>query len=297
MKYYIIQLFAALSLTVATQAGPIHVVTSTRDLADFTQHVGGEQVEVKSLVGGKEDTHNVLMKPSMITMLSKADLFIEMGLDMEHAYAPALLAESRNNNIQLGHSGFLDASHGMTVLEVPKSLDRTEGDIHAMGNPHWNLDPVRSEQAVRNIADKLSELDPAHADLFKANAEQYIATLDVKIAEWKARLAGKDIRFVSYHPHFVYFAERFGLKEIGTIQPKAGIEPGPTYIDELVQRMKSEGANLVIRESFFSERFPQEIAGRVGARLAVAPIQVGGVPGADDYISMMDKLVSAFSGN
>lgn len=296
MKHILSVFVLTLAFALAARAEALRVVTSTRDLEDFTRRVGGDFVEVRSLVSGLEDTHNVLMKPSMITMLARADLFIGMGLDLEHAYAPALLAESRNNKIQPGKPGYLEASKGMTVLEIPRTLDRAEGDVHPLGNPHWNLDPERAKQAVQNIADKLAEMEPAHAEAFHANADAYVAVLDGKLKEWRGKLAGKDIRFVSYHPHFAYFADRFGLKEIGTIQPKAGIEPGPKYIEELVARMKSEGANLVVRESFFSERFPKEIADRVGARMAVVPIQVGGVPGADDYISMMDKVIAAFAG-
>lgn len=296
MKRLLTFILLSLGLTAGAGAAPLQVVTSTRDLADFVGQVGGARVAVRSLVSGLEDTHNVLMKPSMITMLARADLFVAMGLDMEHAYAPALLAESRNGAIQVGTSGYLDASHGMAVLDVPASLDRSEGDVHPLGNPHWNLDPERCQQAVRNIAQKLTELDPAHAAEYAANADRYNATLAAKLAEWKARLAGRDIRFVSYHPHFAYFAERFDLRQVGTIQPKAGIEPGPRYIESLVERIKREGANLVVRESFFSDRFPREIAERTGARLIAVPIQVGGLPEADSYLSMMDLLVARFAG-
>ncbi|MCE9616392.1 MAG: metal ABC transporter substrate-binding protein [Lentisphaerae bacterium] len=284
-------------LSLGAQAGPLRVVTATRDLADFVQQVGGEHVSVQSLVSGLDDTHNVLMKPSMVTMLARADLFIEMGLDMEHGYAPGLLAESRNHAIQPGAPGFLDASRGIPVLGVPGSLDRGEGDVHAQGNPHWNLDPERAKIAVRNIAAKLAELDSADAAAFAANAERYIAELDARIREWRARLDGKDIRFVSYHAHFAYFAQCFALKEVGTIQPKAGIEPGPRAMAELMARMSREGANLVVRESFFSDRYPKVVAQRTGARLVAVPIQVGGMPGADTYIAMIDMLVTAFAGD
>lgn len=296
MKHYILTHLLLLALALSVQAAPLRVVTSTPDLADFARHVGGSRIEVKSLVSGREDTHNVLMKPSMITLLAKADLFIEMGLDMEHAYAPALLAESRNSSIQPGKSGFLDASRGISVIGVPESLDRSEGDVHPHGNPHWNLDPQRCQQAVINIADTLSELDPPHAEEFQANAKEYNARLAAKLQEWDAAFAGQDIRFVSYHPHFAYFADRFHLKEMGTIQPKAGVEPGPRAIEDLIARMKRDGANLVVRESFVSDRFPREIAEQTGARLIAAPIQVGGVPDADDYLTMMDILVSRFAG-
>src|SRR5204862_1907281 len=126
------------------------------------QKVGGSSAEVYTMASGLEDPHNVLMKPSMISKLQQADLFIVMGLDLEHAYAPALLNESRNQKIQLGQLGYLDCSKGIAVREVPKSLDRAEGEQHPHGNPHYNLDPGRMKIAAVEIADRMAQLDPAN---------------------------------------------------------------------------------------------------------------------------------------
>jgi zinc/manganese transport system substrate-binding protein len=245
---------------------------------------------------GVEDPHNVLMRPSMVTKLAQADLFVLMGLDLEHAYAPALLMESRNQKIQLGARGYLDCSKGISVREVPKSLDRSEGDVHPMGNPHYNTDPVRMKIVAKEIADRLSQLDPADSAMFQKNAADLQVKLDTKIAEWKAKLAGKDIHFISYHPVWPYFAERFGVHPDGTIQPKPGIEPGPRYIDELISKMKAGNIHLIIKESFYSDRLPKQIAAATGARVESVPILVHGTKDAQDYISMMDHIVNAFAG-
>jgi ABC-type Zn uptake system ZnuABC Zn-binding protein ZnuA len=283
-------------LCVTAHADPIRVVTTIPDLAEFAKRVGGDKVEVSSLSSGEENPHNVLMSPSMVTRLAKADLFIQMGLGFEHAYAPALLAESRNQKIQAGKSGFLDTSGDIRVREVPKSLDRTEGDVHPMGNPHYNLDPEYARRMVKAIAQKLSEMDPANRAFFETNAKNYDAALEKKIREWKATLGGKGIKFISYHPHWVYFAERFGLKDVGTIEPKPGVEPGPRHLEDLINRMKSDGVKLILKESFYSDRLPQEIAKRTGARIASVPIMVGGTPQAEDYIMMMDQIVNSVAG-
>lgn len=287
---------ALLVASVAAHGAPMKVVATVPDLADFATCIGGDKVEVFTMASGKEDAHNVAMRPSMVTRLAQADLFIEMGLGLEHAYAPALLAESRNQKIQPGRPGYLDCSRGIAVRGVPKSLDRSEGDVHPLGNPHYNTDPVRMRVVIQEIATRLSEIDPANAAQFQVNAKQITARLDAKIIEWKQKLAGKNIRFISYHAVWPYFAERFGVQPVGTIQPKPGIEPGPRYVDELIARMKAENVRLIVKESFFSDRLPKQIADATGARLVSVPIQVHATKDATDYIAFMDAVVNAFAG-
>ena len=282
--------------SISAQAAPVKVVVTIPDLADFTNRIGGDKVDVYAMASGVEDPHNVLMRPSMVTKLAQADLFIVMGLDLEHAYAPALLAESRNQKIQVGKPGYLDCSRGISVREAPTSLDRSEGDVHAHGNPHYNTDPLRMRIVIGEIAARLSEIDPANAAQFQANAKQFTAQLDAKIVEWKQKLAGKNIRFVSYHPVWPYFAERFGVQPVGTIQPKPGIEPGPRYVEELIARMKADNVRLIVKESFYSDRLPKQIAEATGARLVSVPIQVHGTKEATDYIAFMEAVVNAFAG-
>jgi ABC-type Zn uptake system ZnuABC Zn-binding protein ZnuA len=286
----------ALFAGIAAQAAPLKIVTSIPDLADFTRQVGGDRVDVVSLSSGVDDPHNVPIKPSMVPRLQRADLFIQMGLDMEHAYAPALVEESRNQRLKPGQPGFLDLSSGVRPLEVPASVDRAGGDVHPQGNPHYNTDPEYAQMMVAKIATRLGQLDPANASFFNANAAAYRAKLAAKTREWKARLAGKNTRFVSYHAVWSYFAARFGVQPSGTIQSKPGIEPGPRYIDELAERMKTQGVKLIVRESYFSDRLPKELARRTGARVVSVPVMVGGTREARDYISLMDTIVSSFAG-
>ena len=282
-------------LLVNGQASPLKVVTSVPDLAEFVRTVGGGRVEVSSIASGREDPHNVPMRPSSITRLQQADLFVVMGLEMEHAYAPALQMESRNLRIQPGGPGFLDLSSWVRPLAVPKNVDRSEGEVHPHGNPHYNLDPVYGQMMVTQIASKLSELDPIGAAEFRNNAASYNPRLAGKIREWQAQLQGKPVRFVSYHPSLVYFTARFGGHLVGTIQPKPGIEPGPRYIEELTQRMQVESVSLIVKESFYSDRVPRELAKRTGAKVVSIPILVNGTPEAKDYISFIETVVNAFS--
>lgn len=288
-------IIASLILTVAAlHAAPLKVVVTIPDLADITRQVGGDQVDVFSIASGKENPHNVPLKPSAIIRLSKADLFIQLGLGLEHAYAPALVKESRNLNLQQGAKGFLDLSGGVKPLNIPSSVDRKGGDVHPNGNPHYNLDPVYGQMMARGIAAKLAQLRPESAATFKANGEKYVTTLQGHIHSWKAKLSGKSIQFVSYHPDLSYFAARFGLVQVGSIQAKPGIEPGPRDIEALAAKMKQHGVKLILKESFYSDRIPKQLAQMTGAKVVNVPILVNGTPAAKDYVSLIDTLVNAF---
>lgn len=279
---------------VLAHSAPLKVVVTVPDLADFTRRVGGDEVDVFSIASGRENPHNVPLRPSAITRLQQADLFIQMGLDLEHSFAPALVTESRNPRIQRGAPGFLDLSAGVRPLDVPSSVDRAGGDVHPRGNPHYNLDPAYGQMMVKAIAAKLAQLAPASAAKFNANANAYSQQIGAKLAQWRARIP-KGTKFVSYHPDMAYFAARFGLQQIGTIQPKPGIEPGPRAIDELTTRMQAEGVKLIVKESFYSDRWPKELAKQTGAKVVSVPILVNGTPAAADYIAMIDSIVSAFA--
>lgn len=284
-----------LIVTGILRAAPLNVAVTLPDLADITRQVGGDQVNVYCIASGREDPHNVPLKPSAIVKLAKADLFIQLGLDLEHAYAPALVKESRNAKIQQGGPGFLDLSGGVRPLDVPKSLDRKGGDVHPNGNPHYNTDPVYGQMMARGIAAKLGQLRPESAAAFKANGDKFVAMLQSRMGAWKAQLAGKNIKFVSYHPDLPYFAARFGLVQVGTIQPKPGIEPGPRDIQALAATMKQNGVKLIVKESFYSDRIPKQLAQMTGAKVVNIPILVNGTPAAKDYVSLIDTLVNAFT--
>jgi zinc/manganese transport system substrate-binding protein len=279
----------------APAAATIRVVTTLTDLADFTRNIGGDHVDVHSLATGVEDTHGVPMKPSFVPLMNRADLLVLVGFDCEHAFLPALLEASKNPRIQYGKTGYVDCSKGIDPLDVPKSTDHSEGDVHPYGNPHYMLDPVLARTAIQNIYDGLVTVAPQfHAD-FTRNRDAYLARLDAKIAEWqKETKPFKGAQFVSYHEEWEYFAERFGMKVFGTIELRPGVDPTPHHIENLITTMKAEHVPIVIREPQFPEKVPALIAAQTGAELVKLPIMPGGVPHTDTYIEMMDYIVHSF---
>jgi len=290
----LIILFVGLFCADATpaQTAKIRIVTTLTDLADFARAVGGDLVEVRSLATGVEDTHGVPMKPSFVPIMNRADLLFLVGFDCEHAFLPALLEASKNPRIQYGRSGYVDCSQGIVPLEVPKSTDHSAGDVHPYGNPHYILDPVSAKVAIANIYNALVAFAPQNKADFTRNRDAYLAKLNAKIAEWeKEAKALKGVKFVSYHEHWAYFAPRFGMVYLGTIELRPGIDPTARHIEELIAEMKAKHVPIVVREPQFPEKVPKRIAEQSGAVIVTLPIMPGGVPHTETYINMMDYII------
>ncbi len=276
----------------AAAANKLKVVTTIPDLADMTRQVGGDYVDVTSIATGVEDIHAVPMKPSFAVLLNTADAVVVLGLEAEHAFMPALLDASRNPKIQRDQPGYIDTSMYVTPLEVPSRIDRALGDQHPMGNPHINLDPVLGKDMARAITDGLARLDPAHESTYKANLDAFLAKLDAAIARWEkeaAPLRGK--KLVSYHPDLLYFAERFGMEPVGTIEIRAGVDPTPGHIESLEEQMRRDKVDLVVRELHYPAGLAETVAQATGAKLVELPVMAGGLPDTKDYISFVDHNV------
>ena len=272
-------------------AQQIRVVATFPDLADITRQIGKDLVSVDSLATGVEDPHGVPMKPSFIPRLNRADVLVLTGLDDEHSWLPALLDVANNPKILLGRPGYIDCSVGVSVLEAPTLVDRSEGDLHPKGNPHYMLDPDDAKVAAKNIADGLSRNFPQHQQVFDKNLKAYIAELDGWIARWeKMAVPLKGIKYVEYHPQWVYFADRFGMKRVGSIELKPGIEPTPNHIVQLVQQIKLEKPQVLLYAAQ-NPRLPEQISAETGIKVLRLYSNAGGRPETDTYIKWIDYTV------
>jgi zinc/manganese transport system substrate-binding protein len=281
-----------LPATAGAAAKKIQIVTTIPDLADMAHRVGGDLVEVRSLATGVEDIHAVPMKPSFVMLLNRADLVLLVGLEAEHAFLPALLGAARNARLLRDAPGYIDCSTYVTRLEVPTRIDRALGAQHPMGNPHINLDPVMGKAMVRAITEGLSRNYPEHAAVFRENSAAYLGKLSEWIGRWEreaAPLKGK--KLVSYHPDMIYFVERFGMIPFGTIEPRPGIDPTPSHVANLEERMRQHHVDIVVRERHYPAGLAESVAKRTGAVLVELPAMVGGVPEAKDYIGLIDYNV------
>ena len=225
----------------AAAESKIQIVATTPDLAYFTRRIGGDLVEVKSLATGVEDPHSVPMKPSFAVLLNRADIVVLQGLGLEHAFLPGLLEAARNPKLLPDRPAYIDCSKYVLPLDVPTRVDRSLGEQHPLGNPHFNLDPVNGRNIIRAISDGLALNFPADAVQFQANATALLKELDDWIARWKIEAAPLNgIKFVSFHPDLTYLADRYGMIQVGTIEEKPGVDPTPGHIYELVQLMVRE---------------------------------------------------------
>jgi zinc/manganese transport system substrate-binding protein len=282
---------AALVLVSARPAfGVVKVVSSIQDFASIADSVGGKRVETFALSRGYQDPHFVEPKPSFILKLSRADLLIVAGLELEVGYLPPLLDQSRNGKIRPGSPGHLDASVGCDILERPTGVvTRAMGDVHPFGNPHYWLDPSNGRVIARAIAAKLSEIDPAGAAEYKSNLASFETTLASADKRWVAMLGpytGTEV--VTYHNSWPNFLKHFGLKAAGYIEPKPGIPPSPSHTVELINLMIAKKVPVILMEPYFDERTPRAVAQKTGATLLRFIPSVGGVPEAKDYIALFD---------
>lgn len=277
-------------------AQQIRVVATVPDLADITKQIGKELVTVESLTTGVEFMHAVPVKPSFVPRLNRADVLVVIGLDLEVSWLPALLEVANNPKILPGQTGYIDCSVGINVAEVPRSVDRSEGDVHPRGNPHYNLDPLNGRIIARDIAGGLSRNFPQHKATFEKNLNAYLAELDKAMARWQGMATSlKGMKFVSYHGDWIYFANRFGLQQVGTIEVRPGIEPTPSHLVNLVQRMQQEKAQVIIYGPQ-SDRFPRQLASQTGAAVVRLQQIAGGSPETDTYIKFIDYNLRSLLG-
>ena len=286
----------------AAPQDPLKVVTTTTDLAAIAQAVGGERVRVRAISAGTQDPHFVEAKPSLILELRDADVFAQVGLGLEVGWAPLLLDQSRNRSIAVGGRGHMDLSAAASVLDVPRArVSRAEGDVHPYGNPHYWLGPENGKRMAVLFAEKFAELDPDGARAYTENLQAFVKDVMVAEARWRKQLApyaGAPV--VAYHNSWKYFLLFADLEVVGYVEPKPGIPPSASHLADLIGRMRRTGARAVIVDPFYDPKVPRLVAERAGAELVVLPSSVGGVPGADDYIALLDhnvqRLVAALGG-
>ena len=278
----------ATGLAAPAHAQKIRVVTTTPELADMVKQIGRDFVDVESLTRGVEYMHAVPVKPSFVPRLNRADILVEMGLDLEISWLPALLEVASNPKIMPGQAAHIDASIGINVIEVPRTLDRAEGDVHPKGNPHYNLDPANGRIMARNIAAGLARNYPQHKTVFEKNVAAYVGELEKAMARWETMAAPlKGVKFVSYHRDWSYFAARFGLQQVGMIELKPGVEPSPNHLVALAQKMQQEKVQLIIYGPQ-SDRYPRQLASQTGAMTVRLQQIAGGSPETDTYIKFID---------
>ena len=298
MKKTLAVLFAAVALAFSAPAfaAKLNVVSTLQDFASIAESIGGNRVETYALAKGYQDPHFVEAKPSFIVRLSRADLWIAAGLELEIGYLPPLIDQSRNARIHPGNPGYLDASTGCDILQRPTGqVTRAMGDVHPYGNPHYWTDPDNGRIIARSIAARLTELDPSGKATFDANLAAFETKLAAKEKEWDATMAPYGgTKIVTFHDSWPNFAKHFKLVVAGHVEPKPGIPPSPSHTLEIINLIQRQKIPVILVEPYFDSKTPNFIASKTGAAVVIFYPSVGGIPEIKDYFGLFDRNIGAF---
>ena len=281
---------AAVVLGAGALPAQLKVVTSTTDLASIAKAVGGARLSVSHVSEGYQDPHFAEAKPSFLLRMREADVFAYVGLDLEIGWMPLLVDGARNPRIRPGAAGHVNVSDAISVLDARAQADRSQGDVHPLGNPHYWLDPDNGRKIARLFDRKFSQLAPAHSAEFSRNRQQFEARLNAAEKDWQDELAlikGKPV--VAFHTSWKYLAEYAGMNIVGFMEPKPGVPPSPSHLAGLILQMKRTGAKAIIMEPFYSRKDADFVASKTGARVVILPPSVGSIRGEplNDYIQLL----------
>jgi zinc/manganese transport system substrate-binding protein len=280
----------------AAAADKVRVVTTIPDIKALTQAVGGDLADVESLTRGTQNFHEAEVRPSMMLKLRRAQLLIENGVELD-SWADVAVTGANNPNIVRGAPGRIEISRGIPLLDIPTTrVDRSMGDVHPLGNPHFSLDPGLAPIITQTILDGLARVAPQHRAAFEQNRAAFLQRLEAQMTRWMKTLEPvRGGKVVVYHPDFIYFLNRFGLVQVGTVEDRPGIPPSPQHLANLIRQMQEQKVKVVLVEPWNDRKLAARVAEEAGAKALVIASSVGAVKGADDYISTMDYNVKALA--
>ncbi len=276
-----------------TSEAKINVVATLPDFGSLAREIGGDKVAVIVLAKPTEDSHFVDARPSFVVQLRTADVLIEGGAELEIGWLPPLLQNARNPKIETGRPGRVQASQGVRLMGVPTTLTRAAGDVHAMGNPHFMIDPIIAKTVAQHIAQAFGEVDPPNAALYQANYKKFEETINAKLQDWgKTLLPFKGQPVAAYHESWVYFAHRFGFNIDIFLEPKPGIPPSPSHLAEVIEKMKAAHVKAILVEPYHNRKIAEKVASATGAKVVDAAQFPGALPNTDTYVQLIDTLVN-----
>ena len=285
-----ILLLSQLVMVQQARAG-LRVTATVPDLAAIARAVGGARAEVSSLTLPTQDPHFVDARPHLALKLNRAHLLLLVGLGLEVGWLPKLLTGARNPGILKGNDGHLDCSSVVRLKQVPRvKIDRSMGDIHPGGNPHYLIDPQNAALVARAVARRMAKLDPAGSKLYAANAARFVKALRRAQQRWaRALQAHKGTEVVPYHKSWIYFTEAMGLRTVGHLEPKPGIPPSAAHLLRVIRTMRSREVPLMLQEEYYPDRSARLVARKTGARLLILP---GGARKGQAYLARMEATVN-----
>jgi zinc/manganese transport system substrate-binding protein len=288
------QFFAAVLLWLPLSVhAALNVFACEPEWGALVREIGGDDVKVYSATTAMQDPHRIEARPSLIAQTRRAGLVVCTGAELEVGWLPLLLRESGNAAVQPGRPGYFEAARYVTLLDKPAIVDRAQGDVHAAGNPHIQTDPRNLLRVGAALAQRLGEVDPAHAAAYQARWKAFSVRWEAAIARWQQQAAPlKGMPVAVQHKSFSYLINWLGLREVATLEPKPGVEPSLGYLAEVAARLKTSPAKMVLRAAYQSPRASAWLAERADIPAVALPFTVGGAPGADDLFGLFDVTLA-----
>jgi zinc/manganese transport system substrate-binding protein len=292
------QLLAGLILLATLPAAAeVRVFACEPEWAALAQELGGEKVSVFTATTARQDPHHIEARPSLIARLRQADLLVCTGAELETGWLPVLLRQAGNARVQPGQPGYFEAASHVRMLEIPARLDRAEGDVHAAGNPHIQTDPRNIGVVATALARRLAEIDPAGANHYQARQRDFAQRWDAAIKRWGQQAVPlRGVHIVVQHKGFPYLENWLGLRQIAALEPKPGLEPTSGHLAELLEKLRREPAQIILRAAYHDGRASEWLAERAGIPVVVLPFTVGGTDQARDLFSLFDDTVQRLLG-
>ncbi len=287
----LIVLLAALASLPAWSA--VEVFATVPEWGALAREIGGERVAVFVATNALQDTHRIEARPSLLARARRAQLVVATGAELETGWLPVVLRESGNAAVQPGRDGYFEAAALVERLEVPAALDRANGDVHAAGNPHVHLDPHRLLRIGEALAERLARVDPANAAAYRAGFADFAGRWRSAIGRWeKAAAPLRGVPVLVHHGSFAYLTHWLGMPEIGTLEPKPGVEPSSGQLATLLERQRARPARLVLRAAYQPAAASDWFASRAAIPAVVLPYTVGGSPAAQDLFGLFDDSIA-----
>lgn len=299
MRRYWMRILAGTVLSIVSLPGlaAFRVLACEPEWGALTEELAGSDAKVYVATTALQDVHHVQARPSLIAAARRADLLICTGADLEIGWLPVLLRESGNDKIQPGQPGYFEASRYVHLIGVPARLDRSQGDVHPFGNPHIQTDARNITEVAQALVERLIQLDPSHADLYRDRYEDFAARWQQAIVAWEQRAQPLDgLKIVEQHNAFAYLFNWLGIEVVGYLEPKPGVEPTTRHMAELLERQKSDPAKFVVRASYNAPRPSEWFSQRADIPVIVLPFSVGGDDDAEDLFSWYDDMIDRLLG-
>lgn len=285
-------LFVLLLGVSALAHADLRVFATVPEWGALVKEIGGDRVKVYTATNAFQDPHRIEAKPSLLAQARQANLLIAAGADLEIGWLPLVLRDSGNAAIQVGRPGYFEAADSVTRLDIPTTLDRAHGDVHPAGNPHVHLDPRNVLKVGAALTARLIELDAANAAAYQAGYQAFAGKWQVAMVRWLKEAAPlKGVPVLVHHASFVYLLNWLGMKEVGTLEPKPGIEPSSGHLTSLLGRQSAEPARMVLRAAYQQDGPSLWVAGKTGIPAILLPYTVGGTPEAKDLFGLFDDTV------